>query len=416
MKNNIIISKYIPCILNMQTDSKKSILDTDIDIELTNIIDYPKCSFGFHHYVHSLKKDTEILKQFENKKKVYLVTNNFEIEIDNYEKSISKEMHKFLKLNEKTPQIISLDFYKIWEILFMFDLFDNDIPLKTSILNDDGTALQTLLLFRNTYSKNFKNDEYYILKTDKINEKILNYYNKTNNIKNDKINDKIDLIISGINFNYENENIIEQMYYKTLFKNLLETLKNQKKNGSTIIKIFETFTNISIKCTLILSSLYEKIFIIKPLTSRQSTSEKFIICIGFKYTDKDKEYKNAYEKINNININLNKYENMKLCDIFKSYNIENQLKTRFIKLNTIITNNLFKAIGENVNFVNGQNYYGDKYQQYRDEQISANNFWIETFLPEPSVFKETKKKIVENSMIANKINMDDTIKLEKLIE
>jgi len=125
---------------------------------------------------------------------------------------------------------------------------------------------------------------------------------------------------------------------------------------------------------------------------------------------------NINKKINEINETLTKHPKMKLCDIFKSYNIDNQLKTRFIKLNILITNNLFKAIGENVNFVNGQNYYGDKYQQYREEQIAANNYWVETFLPEPSNFKETKKKIVENSITANKINMDDTIRLEKILE
>jgi len=230
MKNNIVISKYIPYILNMKTDSKKSIFDTDVEIELTNIIDYPKCSYGFHHYIHSLKKDTEVLKQFENKKKVYLVTNNFEINIDNYDKSISNETHKFLNLKDKMPQIISLDFYKLWEILFMFEIFDNDIPLKTCTLDDDGTSIQSVLLFREKYAKNYKNDEYNILKNEKIDDNFFNYYNKTHNIKkNDKITEKIDLIISGVNFNYENENIIEQMYYTTLFKNLLEIIKIQKK-------------------------------------------------------------------------------------------------------------------------------------------------------------------------------------------
>jgi hypothetical protein len=65
----------------MQIDIK-SIFDSDADIKLTNNIDYPKCSHGFHHYIHTLKKDLEVLKQFENKKKVYLVTNCFEIEMN----------------------------------------------------------------------------------------------------------------------------------------------------------------------------------------------------------------------------------------------------------------------------------------------------------------------------------------------
>ncbi len=50
-----LISKYMPITLNMQIDMK-SIFDTEANVKLTNNIDYPKCSYGFHHYMHSLKK------------------------------------------------------------------------------------------------------------------------------------------------------------------------------------------------------------------------------------------------------------------------------------------------------------------------------------------------------------------------
>jgi 23S rRNA U2552 (ribose-2'-O)-methylase RlmE/FtsJ len=406
----------MPLTLNMHVDIK-SIFDSNVDVQLTNIIDYPKCSIGFHHYIHSLKKDTEILNQFENKKKVYLVTNKFEIDVDNYDNCISKETNKFLNIKDKIPQILSLDFYKIWEILYMFDIINIDIPLKMLALDDMGSSIQSVLFFREKYAKSNKNDEYNILKTEKIDDNFFNYYNKSHNInKTDKIADKMDLIISGVNYDYENVNIIEQTYFTNLFTNLLHTIKNQKKNGVNIVKIFETFTNVSIKFITIMISLYEKVFIIKPFTSKPSTPERFIIGIRFKYTDKDKEYSNVLKKIEEINKLLNNNNKMKISDIFKTYKLDHNLKIRLIKLNTMISNNLFIAIGENVNFVNSQNYYGDKYQQYRDEQISANNYWVETFLQTPADFKEVKKKIVENSIITNKINMDDVIKLEKIIE
>ena len=54
----------MPITLNMQVDIK-SIFDSESNVKLTTNIDYPKCSLGFHHYIHSLKKDTEVLKQFE---------------------------------------------------------------------------------------------------------------------------------------------------------------------------------------------------------------------------------------------------------------------------------------------------------------------------------------------------------------
>ena len=407
----------MPITLNMH-DADSSIFSIDDDVKLTNIIDYPKCSIGFQHYIHSLKKDTEILKQFENKKKVYLVTNEFEIEVDNYDNSISKETKKNLDIKDKTPNIISLNFYKIWELLFMFDLSDGDIPSTSLYLTDDGCALQSLMFYREKYAKNNKNDLYDIIKNQDINQDFINYYAKSKNIKVidkviDKISNKYDLIFSGISYDYIDPNTVEQEYFKTLFENLYSILKNQKKNGNCIIKMFETYTSVSAKFICMLNALYDKVFIVKPLTSKASSSERFIICIGFKYNDKDKEYTNIDKKIENIINIINKNQKLKIYDLFNKYEFTKQFKSRMIKLNTMLSNKYFKGIGEEVNFVNSQNYYGDKYQQYRDAQIEANNYWVETYLPNIKDFKEVKKKIMENSYNSNKINMDDVIKLEK---
>jgi len=77
------------------------------------------------------------------------------------------------KFKDKTPQILSLDFYKIWEILFAFDIINTDIPLKMFAINDNGTSIQSVLFFREKFAKSNKNDEYNILKTEKIDD---NFY------------------------------------------------------------------------------------------------------------------------------------------------------------------------------------------------------------------------------------------------
>jgi 23S rRNA U2552 (ribose-2'-O)-methylase RlmE/FtsJ len=416
MKNNVVISKYMPFTLNMHYEMESIFNSTD-DIKLTNIIDYPKSSLGFQHYIHSLKKDSLDLKKFENKKKVYLVTNKFEIDVDNYDNCISKEVNKFLEIKDKTPKIISLDYYKIWEILFMFELINIDTPLDSLYLTDDGSSSQAVMYFREKYAKNIKSDIYDILKNQYINSEFINYFGKTKNIKQiDKISNKYDLVVCGISFNKNEDmdvNTLEQEYFKTLFENLMTLIENIKKNGSCIIKIFETFTNISAKFFCILNSLFDKIFVSKPLTSRDAYSEKFIVCTGFRFNDKDKNYDNIHKKIKNIISQLDRNPKLKLRDIFNKYELNKNYNVRLIKLNTHLSNMYFKGVGENVNFVNGQNYYGDKYQQFRDAQIEANNYWAETYLPESKDFKEIKKKILENSYNSNKINMDDIIKLEK---
>ncbi len=419
MKDNVFISKYMPITLNMQIDIK-SIFDSDSTVKLTNNIDYPKCSYGFHHYIHSLKKDVEILKQFENKKKVYLVTNQFEIEVDNYDKSINIVTNKFLDLKDKVPKIISLDFYKLWEILFMFDLFDiNASNIKTIHLSDDGSTVQSLIHYREQYFKDSKSDKYYIsnnLANTTINKQFVDYYDKKiSQTDIDKIKDKIDLVIAGAAYTYQNdnENTIEQEYYKTLFSNIITCVRVIKKGGSFVCKFFETYTHMSCKFIALLVSMFDKVFFIKPMTSKPSTSEKYAVCIGFKSSDSASQ--SILKKLEKIEEVINKNTNKNICDLFNSYEIDHRLRVRLTQLNLLTSNKLFKSIGEIVNFVNSQNYYGDTYQDYRDKQIEANNFWTETFFPEPKDFKEAKKKITEASFVTNKINVDESIQLEKKI-
>lgn len=420
MINNInhVISEYLPITINIHGNIK-SVYKSDENIKLASIIDYPKCSYGFHHYIHSLRKDIEVLKQFENKKKVYLVINKFEIEIDNYDKSIKQETDKFLNIKTDIPKIVSLDFYKLWEMYFMFDISDITKESKNLIMTDDGSIMQSLIHFRQTYSKEYKKDDYHFLKINQdinvqitdINKNFSEYYEKNKKISFIvNLKEKYDLIIGGGNIILnENTFIYEQDYFKLLLIQIINGMKNQKKNGSFVIKIFETYTQVMSKIFAILISSYEKVFIVKPYTSKPNLSERFIVCQNFNITDKET---NRLDKLLKTLIENPK---LKVIDIFSTYQIEKDLQMRIIELNTILSNQYFMAVGNIVNFVNSQNYYGDIYQKYRDEQINANKYWIDTFLVESKNYKESKRKIMENSILANKMLVDKMIKLSKEI-
>lgn len=417
-KTNNVISEYLPITINIHS-TIKSIYKSDEDIKLTSIIDYPKCSFGFHHYIHSLRKDVEILKQFENKKKVYLVTNEFEIEIDNYDKTIKQETNKFLNIKSDIPKIISLDFYKLWELYFMFDIIDISKNMKSLVMADDGSIMQSLIHFRETYSKEYKSDVYHFLKINndtglqlnEIDKKFMDYYEKSKKITvHTNVKDKYDLIIGGGNFILnENTFIYEQDYFKLLLLQIINGLSNQKKGGCLVLKVYETYTNVMSKIFALLISSYEKVFIVKPFTSKPNMSERFIVCHNYNITDKE------ISKLEKIIKNINENKQLKINDLFTNYNIEKDLHLRIIEINTILSNQYFKAIGEMVNFINSQNYYGDQYQKYREKQINANKFWIDTFLVESKNYKESKKKIMDSSIMSNKMLIDKMIKLSSLV-
>lgn len=403
-----LISKYFPITLNMHIDIK-SIFESESNVKLTNNIDYPKFSLGFHHYIHSLKKDTIVIKEFENKKKVYLVTNSFEIEIDKYDNTIKNEVNKFLNITDKISKIVSIDFYKLWEIMFMFDLFDN-VDISSAHFLEDGSNIQSLMYFREKFYKT--KDKYYIINPYETSNFIEENEKKIIKTNSNSIKEKVQFITIGSSITYiDNENTIEQEYHIPLFKNILNSIRIQKKGGSLVIKIFETYTDVTSKIICILISLYDKVFIIKPMTSLPSQSERYIVCYGFKLSD----VSGVLKKLENINDIIDKNSKLKLCDLFIDYQIDFKLKTRLIKLNQLISNMVFKSLGEIVNFINSQDYYGDTYDKYRNEQIEATNYWVETFLPNPKNFKDVKKKIMETSFLTNKMNVDETIQLEKIL-
>ena len=77
------------------------------------------------------------------------------------------------------------------------------------------------------------------------------------------------------------ENLQEQEAYKLIFGEILTALKLQKDGGNFVIKIFETYTKITIKLIQMLRQIYTKVYLSKPYTSRISNSEKYVVCKGF---------------------------------------------------------------------------------------------------------------------------------------
>ena len=68
---------------------------------------------------------------------------------------------------------------------------------------------------------------------------------------------------------------------RLLFAQLVYAVCLQKPGGSFILKVFDCFMPQTLDCLAILSSLYEKVYLTKPQTSRYANSEKYVVCKGF---------------------------------------------------------------------------------------------------------------------------------------
>ena len=157
-----------------------------------------------------------------------------------------------------------------------------------------------------------------------------------------------------------------------------------------MLKIFDTFTETSIKMIYILNMFYEITYIYKPLTSLDSNDEKYIVCKNFKFNQKD-----IVKELNYLTEILNKMNTDTFIDgiITKLIIPDDFINT--IKFSNIeLINKQQITINKIVTFIKNNNYFGEDYHNYKDIQENAHEFWKKYFYNETIA----KKDILSNRL------------------
>ena len=103
----------------------------------------------------------------------------------------------------------------------------------------------------------------------------------------EKYND-IDIVTADGGFDFSMDfNQQELFISKLLFAQTAYALSIQKTGGTFILKIFDTFMRHTTDILYLLSSFYQQVYIVKPQTSRYANSEKYVVCIGFLFEDRN---------------------------------------------------------------------------------------------------------------------------------
>lgn len=89
----------------------------------------------------------------------------------------------------------------------------------------------------------------------------------------------------SMDFNKQEISISQLLFAQVCFAVVL-----QKKGGSFVLKVFDSFMQHTIDILYILSSFYDKVYIIKPQTSRYANSEKYIVCRDFLFSNHEHFY------------------------------------------------------------------------------------------------------------------------------
>jgi len=276
-----------PKIINCLTDK-------NFEIKFSNNINY-YVSKTLYNYLINIKKEIDKFNSlWDNFKKI---TNPYEY-IHTYNNDLKSSICKL--------KPISRAFYKLIEICNIFNILNYDNEIKTFHLAEGPGGFMEAI---NYLRKDFNNDIYYgiTLIDNDINvpswkkSKLLfenkkykleygaskdgNLFKKVNLLYYlENYSNQIDLITGDGGFDFSLDfNNQETNSFKLILVQVVYALILQKRGGNFILKIFDIFTLPTIQTIMILSSVYENVYLCKPNTSRIANSEKYIICKNYKY-------------------------------------------------------------------------------------------------------------------------------------
>jgi 23S rRNA U2552 (ribose-2'-O)-methylase RlmE/FtsJ len=365
------------------------------DVLLSSTINLPLNSLGFQTFLHRTKKALDITKNMQSKNEIYYVVNPFELMIPNYEDNLNSLTKHYLSIkSDNRVETTAREFYKFWEMLFLFNVADQKDMTCSVMANNSEVISTTVTSFRQKLGSGGKKDK-------------INVINSAQAVKS-KNNDDVDLVLADSEIKVDDENFQEQESYQLLLKEIVAALSVQAKGGNFILKIFETFTLPSIKLVYLLSSFYDSTYIYKPYYSRASTSEKYLVCKGFKsekgLDNKIKLLENAIQLMNS-----NKY----VFDIFPSLIVPQTYLDTFKFINIKIANPQQIMINEIVKYIKENNYFGEKYHMFREKQIEATKWWTSSFYPPTANLYETNKdqlqKLLKSSLEKNQMEQSKFI-------
>ncbi len=295
----------------------------------------------------------------------------------------------FFKPNKK---IISRAFYKIWEIIC-----ENKIDCDTETLHlceAPGGFIQACLKYKKEKYKDVKTCHTISLVSSQDNSPVYSQELIKNNNVNivDKYNGDLynlrtiihlntmfkDTVLGfitadgGITDNGDFNNK-EMLHNNLIFNQVFLGCCLLSDFGCFVIKIFDIFTDITVHIMYLLNFLFEEVIISKPLTSRPTNSEKYLICKGFCKEKFSTEIKNnlfrciSYARSNDVStVSLLKLPSSFSCQI-RSYNntfVENQIM--YIEKNLSIIDKKRESVLDIKNFINKKKIYGKTWMKKYD--------------------------------------------------
>lgn len=392
------------------------ILDTKPTVRYSLGHPFPQIKYGFQYWNYQTKDNMHEVVNSMGARKTYQVLNSFAHRIANHpEASVDVQTVKYFGLDTK-PGIMSRGFYKMWELIVLFELVPTTSKFYSVHLAEaPGSFIQAVILYRDKFAKDTKHDTHYGItihseqkNVPEMERKFMAHYGDRLKIHKTvplehmrkgldngdltlpdtilnlaRINGgRAQLVTADGGMNWVNENLQEQEAMMLIFCEILSALYVQKLGGNFVIKLYETFTIVSVKLLILLSNLYAEVHIIKPLMSRDSNSERYLVCKHLNITEDARTAICGTLMDVLIQWRSQVAQGLQVQDIFTEYTIPRELNPMLRASNVQLANRQLIVIDKMVLYIRENDLYGKTYEDAIAKQIDSSKFWIATFYRE----------------------------------
>jgi hypothetical protein len=328
-----------------------------------------------------------ILPKINNKVRINLVNSHINVEEPYISHSLFKYYNELEKEIKNNCNNVIYNFNDMIKIINPFEYVYTNVPgskfsvsklkPKTNLFYELLEVLTTINIY-DQYTSEIKalyisnNVSDIIECTDLLREN----YNDCNESYNE-INDELNILIDKKKYDFLFfETKVDNHYIVSLIEVLLIILKNQQMNGACVIKISNIFYTPIVEILYILSSLFQKVYIMKPNVSNITTFDKYIVCKNFQTTpahNLESIYDSLYDS-------LKKPENIKNKYIFSilDHEIPYYFVTKINDINMIIGNQQLESFNLLINLLKNKNKE-EKIQIIKKTCIQKSVLWCEKF-------------------------------------
>jgi 23S rRNA U2552 (ribose-2'-O)-methylase RlmE/FtsJ len=283
-------------------------------------------------------------------------------ESEKFRRAAAKYLHEYeLVKNICKKQVISRAYFKLYEIIYFEPIILSNNLSCFFICEAPGGFIECVNDIRR--KKNLRTEYFSVSKADQyikydryLEESCLMYSDITcpENLENiinkvhQRFPNKLDLITADGGFDIKQFNAQEILSSHLLICEIYLAVKCQKVGGMFIIKFFDMFSHNSVVYYLILCSMYRYVKIIKPKTSRNCNSERYLVCYHFTGNINN----DLLGIISNFTLNSNK-----ISIVYPEYKFNEQFTKKLSTFNNLIVYEQVKTINESIRMVQSKDLY-----------------------------------------------------------